>query len=48
MQVGKLMGGFGDGKEAQAILHNESSQTMNYFQTQQNCNQIMGQMLQQY
>jgi hypothetical protein len=44
MQLGKLMGGLADGKDAQAMQHNEASQTMNYFQTQQNCNQIMGQM----
>ena len=46
MQFEKLMVGLAHGKEAQAMRHNEVSHTINYFQTQQNCNQMMGQMLQ--
>lgn len=48
MQAGKLMGGLAHGKEEQAMQHNEAIKIMNYFQTQQNCNQIMGLMLQQF
>jgi hypothetical protein len=46
MQAGKLMGGLAHGKEAQAMQHTEAIKIMNYFQTQQNCNQMMRQMLQ--
>ena len=48
MQAGKLMGGLAHGKEAQAMQHNEAIKIMNYFQTQQICHQMMGQMLQQF
>ena len=45
MQIGKYMGVLAYGKVAQAIRHHEASQTINYFQTQQNCNQILDEML---
>ena len=48
MQVDKLMGGLDGGKEAQATRHYEPSQKMNYFQTQQNCNQILQHVLDEY
>jgi hypothetical protein len=45
MQDGKDIGGLACGKVAPAIRHREPSQTINYFQTQQNCNQILDEML---
>ena len=45
MQVGKQMKGFTYGKEGPEVQYHEPSQTINYFQTQQNCNKILNKML---